>query len=65
MSLTLDTTLVDVANWDAEVPTVEDWLRTMWGIRAGASSPRSSGLRVHPSCLASAGWLNALWGFSV
>ena len=65
MSLTLDTTLIDVGDWDAEVPTVEDWLCTMWGIGVGTSSPRSSVVRVHPSSLAAAGWLNALWGFSV
>jgi hypothetical protein len=63
MSLTLDTTLVDIEDWAVQVPTVDDWLWTMWGIRDGASSPRCSGRRIHPSTFASAAWLNALWGF--
>jgi len=42
-----------------------DWLRSLWGIHAGASSPGPSAVRVHPACLATAGWLTALWGFSI
>jgi hypothetical protein len=64
VSLTLDTH-IDIAEWDTDDPMVEDWLRTLWGIRAGVSSPRPSALRVHPACRASAGWLTALWGFSI
>jgi hypothetical protein len=65
MTLTLDTTTIDTGQWDAEAPMVEEWLWTLWGIRPGVSSPRPATVPVHPACLASAGWLSALWGFSL
>ena len=64
MTAILDPRTMGVDELDTEVPSVSDWLATMWGIRPGASSPTSHA-RVHPSCQASAGWLTALWGFSI
>ena len=64
MSLTIDTTPIDIDDWATDRPTVEDWMRTIWGLQPGTSSPRCSG-NVHRSCLASGGWLTAMYGFSI
>ena len=63
-SVTIDPTTFD-GEWSevAALPSVDDWLRTMWGLRPGVSSPRRSPGPVHPSCVAASGWLHALWGF--
>ena len=65
MTATVDPMSQDITECDNEVPMISDWLARMWGVRPGVSSPTSSRDRVHPSCLASAGWLTALWGFSI
>jgi len=65
MTLTLDTMPIDTGEWDGEASMVDDWLRVLWGIQPGVSSPRPAAVRVHPACLASAGWLTALWGFAL
>ena len=66
-SVTFDATTVDDGDWAevAALPSVDDWLWTMWGLRPGFSSPRRSVGPVHPSCIAQAGWLRALWGLGV
>ena len=64
MSLTLDAAPIDLGDWDTEVSLVNDWLTAMWGIRLGESSPTSRIDSLPPDCLAAAGWLVALWGFS-
>jgi hypothetical protein len=65
MSLTLDPTITDLDDWAADLSMVDDWLYAMWGVLPGASKPRRSSRHVHPSSVAGAGWLNALWGFAV
>ena len=65
MTLMLDTAGIDLDEWGAEASMTGDWLRSLWGIHARASSPGPSAVRVHPACLATAGWLTALWGFSI
>jgi hypothetical protein len=63
-SVTLDPTTFDDEWTEGEgLSSVDDWLRTMWGLRPGVSSPRRSTGPVHPSCAATAGWLQAIWGF--
>lgn len=66
MSLTtIDPGTMTLDEWDTEVPSISDWLAAMWGVHPGVSSPSSARETVHPSCAAAAGWLNALWGFSI
>jgi hypothetical protein len=62
MSLTVDTIALDDDAWSIALPsaTADDCLWTLWGVRAGTSSPRSR-FAVHPACHASAPWLQALW----
>ena len=57
MTLTLDTSPIDIAANKTEATMIDDWLYRIWGIRPDISSPRSSGTGIHPSCAASAGWL--------
>jgi hypothetical protein len=64
MSLTIDPILTDLDEWAADLSMVDDWLYAMWGIVPGASKPRRSSGAVHPSSPATAGWLNALFGFA-
>ena len=61
MSVTLD--LVELHDPPADLTLLNGWL-SLQGVRPGFSSPKSSPRTVHPSCVASAGWLAALWGFS-
>ena len=63
MSLTLETRPTDIAAWETEVTMVDEWLYRMWGIRAGASSPRSC-MKLDPSSPSGAEWLQALWAFT-
>jgi hypothetical protein len=65
MSLTVDPLAIDLVEWDPEIPRLDDCLRVLWGIQPGVSSPTSARGPVHPSCLASAEWLRALWGYSL
>jgi len=65
MTLSLDTSPLDIDAWEADPPTTGDWLSALWGVRPGVSSPRSCGVAVQPSAAASAGWLHALFGFAV
>jgi hypothetical protein len=66
MTLAIETTAIDFDDWaTTDLPTVEAWLHTLWGIRPGTSSPTCSTGKVHPSCLASADWLTTLYGFSI
>jgi hypothetical protein len=65
MSLTLDSTPIDIAVWDTDVSVADGWLHALWGLRPGVSSPRPSAVRVNPDCLAGAGWLTALWGLEI
>ena len=64
MTLSLDTSLLDIEAWEANLPLAGDWLYALWGLRPGVSSPRSSGVTVPPGT-PGAGWLHALWGFAV
>ena len=65
-TLTLDPTTFDGREWsDVEAsPSLDDWLRLMWGVRPGVTSPRCTAGQVHPGCVATAGWLHALWGLA-
>lgn len=65
MSLTIEPTFSDLNKWTAEVSLVDHWLYSIWGVRPDRSSPMRSSGHVHPSSVAGAGWLNALWGFAV
>ena len=65
MGLTFDQSPVDIHEWEREVSMTEERLQALWGIHVGTSSQRSSGVRVHPACTASAQWLHTLWGFSI
>jgi hypothetical protein len=65
MTLSLDTSLLDIDAWEADLSMTGDWLYALWGIRPGVSSPRSSRVTAPPCTAASAGWLHALWGFAV
>ena len=64
-TLTLDRTTSDGDEWrDVEaLPSLDDWLRVIWGVRPGVSSPRCTAGLVDTGCVATAGWLHALWGF--
>jgi hypothetical protein len=64
MSLTIDPMIDELDEWASDLSMVEDWLYALWGIVAGISSPRSE-LTADPSTAATAGWLNALWGFAI
>jgi len=66
-SLTVDTITVDGDVWSEleALPSLDDWLRVICGVRPGVSSPRCTPVAVHPSCIAQAGWLQALWGLAV
>ena len=65
MTVTLAPTTAD-HEWPevAAPPFLDDWLRLIWGVRPGVSSARCTAGRLQPSCVASAGWLQALWGFA-
>ena len=66
-SVAVDSMAVDVEQW-AEIdasPSVDDWLRVMWGLRPGVSSPRCTAGPGHSSWAAGAGWLRAMWGIGV
>jgi hypothetical protein len=70
MSLTIvppyTTTFDDLDEQDvAATPSVDDWLRLMYGLRPGVSRPRFTRGAVHPACVPTAGWLHALWGAGV
>jgi hypothetical protein len=66
MSLTSDPTITDLNEWATDRSMVDDWLYVRWGIVPGASSrPARPWGRVHPSSVATAGWLNTLFGFAV
>ena len=65
MTLAFDTAPIDIGFLDVDDWMAEEFLYTLWGLRFGSSSPRSSGSPVHPSTVASAGWLHYLWGFAV
>jgi phage-related minor tail protein len=65
MTLTIDPTITDLNEWVADLSMVDDWLYTMWGIVPGAGKPARTFGRVHPSSVATAGWLNTLFGFAV
>ena len=66
MRVAVETTDIDFDDWETtDLRMVENWLHTMYGIRPGTSSPRCSADSVHPSCVASTGWLTALYGFSI
>ena len=66
MSLTFDQTTTDLNEFAADQSMVDDWLFVMFGIVPGTSSrsARPWG-RVHHSSVATAGWLNTLYGFAV
>ena len=64
MSLTVDTFAIEENEWVAlpvVLPTADDWLYALWGIRVGTSSPTSQFTTVHPACTAAAAWLRAMW----
>ena len=65
-TLTFDPTTIDDDEWTGveSLPSLDDWLRLIWGVRPGVSSARCTAGRLQPSCVASAGWLQALWGFA-
>jgi hypothetical protein len=63
MSLTIDPTISDLNEWTGDVSLVDHWLYSMWGVGPRHSSPTRSSGRVHPSGVAEADWLTALWGF--
>ena len=66
MSLTIDPTTNDINEWAADQSMVDDWLYVMWGIAPGTSSrPARRFGRLHPSSVATADWLNTLFGFAV
>ena len=66
MSVTIDHTITDFNEWAADLSMVDDWLFVMFGIVPGASSPAARPWgRVHPSSVATAGWLNTLYGFAL
>jgi phage-related minor tail protein len=65
MALTIDTTITDLNEWAADLSMVDDWLYRMWGIVPGASKSTRPFGRVHPSTVATAGWLNTMFGFDV
>jgi hypothetical protein len=64
MSLTIDPTITDFNEWAADQSMVDDWLFVMFGVVPGVSSrPARPWGRVHHSSVATAGWLNTLFGF--
>lgn len=66
MSVTIDPTFTDIHEWATDPSMVNDWLYVMWGIVPGASSrPARPWGRLHPSSVATAGWLHALFGVAV
>ena len=66
MSLTIDSTITELSQWGSDEPMVDHWLYVMWGVVPGSSSqPARPWGRVHPSSVATAGWLTTLFGFAV
>jgi hypothetical protein len=66
MSLTIDHTITDLNEFASDPSMVDEWLFVMWGVAPGTSSrPGRPWGRVHPSSVATAGWLNTLFGFGV
>jgi phage-related minor tail protein len=65
MTLTIDPTISDLNEWAADLSMVDDWLYTMWGIVPGAGKAARPFGRVHPSGVATARWLNTMFGFVV
>jgi hypothetical protein len=67
MSVTvmLDTTTIDdEESTDVEaLPSLDDWLRVIWDLRPGVSSPRCTPDPLQPNCATHGGWVYALWGF--
>ncbi|HKY76345.1 MAG TPA: hypothetical protein VJS45_09405 [Acidimicrobiia bacterium] len=66
MSVTIGHTISGVNELAPGLSMVDDWLYVIWGIVPGTSSqPARPWGRVHPSSVATADWLNALFGFAV
>ena len=64
MSLAFDTFAIEENEWaalQAILPTADDLLYALWGIRVGTSSPTSQFTTVHPACTGAAAWLRAMW----
>ena len=61
-SLTLNTITIDGEDWtEIELAATHgDWLRVMWGLRPGVSSPRCTLGPGHPGCTTDVKWLHAM-----